>query len=83
MSSWNDCDIEILNNSFLYRQIDKLGMRSSDTAQVFFEDVRVPKKYIVGEPGMGFTYQVGLLGYEKHFCGDPIVLFLDSAHWVE
>ena len=35
-----------------------MGMWSSDTAQIFFEDVRVPKKFIVGEPGFGFTYQV-------------------------
>ncbi|XP_078278906.1 putative acyl-CoA dehydrogenase 6 [Rhinoraja longicauda] len=40
------------------RKIDKLGMRSSDTAEVFFEDVRVPTKYLIGEEGMGFTYQM-------------------------
>lgn len=33
-------------------------MRSSDTAQIFFEDVRVPQDYIIGEEGMGFTYQM-------------------------
>ncbi len=27
------------------RKLDKLGMRSSDTAQIFFEDVRVPQRY--------------------------------------
>ncbi|XP_038653491.1 probable acyl-CoA dehydrogenase 6 [Scyliorhinus canicula] len=40
------------------KKIDKLGMRSSDTAQIFFEDVRVPRKYLIGEEGMGFTYQM-------------------------
>ncbi|XP_053469016.1 probable acyl-CoA dehydrogenase 6 [Ictalurus furcatus] len=40
------------------RKIDKLGMRSSDTAEVFFEDVRVPCKNIIGQEGMGFTYQM-------------------------
>ncbi|GAA6103447.1 probable acyl-CoA dehydrogenase 6 [Tachysurus ichikawai] len=40
------------------RKIDKLGMRSSDTAEVFFEDVRVPCKNVIGEEGMGFTYQM-------------------------
>lgn len=38
--------------------IDKLGMHSSDTVQVFFEDVRVPAKNIIGEEGAGFTYQM-------------------------
>lgn len=33
-------------------------MWSSDTAQVFFDDVRVPCTNIIGEEGMGFTYQM-------------------------
>lgn len=40
------------------RRIDKLGMRSSDTAEVFFDDVRVPCKNIIGQEGLGFTYQM-------------------------
>lgn len=40
------------------RKIDKLGMWSSDTAEVFFDDVRVPCKNIIGQEGMGFTYQM-------------------------
>ncbi len=40
------------------RKLDKLGMRSSDTAQIFFEDVRVPQRYLVGKEGEGFTYQM-------------------------
>ncbi|KAM9304582.1 putative acyl-CoA dehydrogenase 6 [Morus bassanus] len=40
------------------KKIDKLGMRSSDTAQIFFEDVRVPSKNLIGEEGNGFTYQM-------------------------
>ncbi|XP_050795663.1 probable acyl-CoA dehydrogenase 6 [Gopherus flavomarginatus] len=45
------------------KKIDKMGMRSSDTAQIFFEDVRVPSKYLIGEEGMGFTYQ--MLQFQK------------------
>ncbi|WP_316227917.1 MULTISPECIES: acyl-CoA dehydrogenase family protein [unclassified Bradyrhizobium] len=40
------------------RKLDKMGMRSSDTAQIFFDDVRVPKRNRVGEEGEGFTYQM-------------------------
>jgi len=40
------------------RKLDKLGMRSSDTAQIFFDNVRVPKRNRVGEEGHGFTYQM-------------------------
>src|SRR5437762_5445204 len=40
------------------RKLDKLGMRASDTAQIFFDNVRVPQRYRIGEEGMGFIYQM-------------------------
>jgi citronellyl-CoA dehydrogenase len=40
------------------RTLDKMGMHSSDTAQIFFEAVRVPQRNRIGEEGMGFTYQM-------------------------
>ena len=40
------------------RKLDKLGMRSSDTAQIFFDGVRVPKRFRIGEEGKGFVYQM-------------------------
>jgi len=40
------------------RKIRKLGMHSSDTAQIFFDDVRVPQRFRIGDEGMGFTYQM-------------------------
>ncbi|KAL5010821.1 hypothetical protein ScPMuIL_013126 [Solemya velum] len=40
------------------RNIDKLGCHSSDTAEIYFEDVRVPQSHLIGEEGMGFTYQM-------------------------
>ena len=40
------------------QKIHKIGMHSSDTAQLFFDDVRVPKKNIIGQEGMGFTFQM-------------------------
>ncbi len=39
-------------------KIDKLGMRSSDTAQVFFDQVRVPQSHRIGAEGMGFMLQM-------------------------
>src|ERR1700721_2406318 len=40
------------------RKLDKLGMRSSDTAQIFFDNVRIPQRFLIGEEGKGFTYQI-------------------------
>jgi len=38
--------------------ISKIGMHASDTTILTFEDVRVPAENIIGEEGMGFTYQM-------------------------
>jgi citronellyl-CoA dehydrogenase len=40
------------------RKLDKLGMRSSDTAQIFFDNVRVPQRNRIGEENKGFSYQM-------------------------
>ena len=40
------------------RKLDKMGMRSSDTAQIHFDEVRVPKRNRIGEEGKGFVYQM-------------------------
>ena len=37
------------------RELDKLGMRSSDTAELAFDDVRVPADALLGEEGRGFV----------------------------
>jgi len=36
------------------RDEDKMGLRGSVTSQLFFEDCRVPKENLLGEPGEGF-----------------------------
>lgn len=42
----------------LSKPLDKMGMRASDTAQVFFDNVRVPQRNLVGAEGMGFMMQM-------------------------
>lgn len=39
-------------------RLNKLGMRCSDTAQLFFDDVVVPQSYRIGEEGKGFQMQM-------------------------
>jgi citronellyl-CoA dehydrogenase len=38
------------------KKLEKAGNWASDTAELFFEDVRVPTRYLVGQEGMGFMY---------------------------
>ena len=40
------------------RKLDKLGMRSSDTAELTFTDLRVPVTNTIGEIGRGFQQQM-------------------------
>jgi citronellyl-CoA dehydrogenase len=47
------------------RTLDKLGMRASDTAQIFFDGVRVPKRNRIGEEGKGFVYQMTQFQQER------------------
>ncbi len=40
------------------QKIEKIGMHSSDTAQLFFDNVRVPRRNLVGQEGIGFMLQM-------------------------
>jgi len=47
------------------RKLKKVGMDSSDTAQLHFDDVRVPQRYRIGAEGMGFMYQMEQFQIER------------------
>ncbi len=40
------------------QKIKKIGMNASDTAQIFFDNVRVPKRNLIGTEGTGFMMQM-------------------------
>lgn len=40
------------------QKIHKIGMHSSDTAQLFFDNVRVPRRNLIGMEGSGFMLQM-------------------------
>mgnify|MGYP000750342963 CR=1 FL=1 len=44
---------------------DKMGIRLSNTTEVVFEDVRVPKDHIIGEIGQGFKIAMGTLNESR------------------
>jgi alkylation response protein AidB-like acyl-CoA dehydrogenase len=47
------------------RNLDKVGMHAQDTAELFFEDVRVPVENRLGEEGKGFRYMASNLAQER------------------
>ncbi len=60
-------------------KLDKLGQRSSDTAIIFFDDVRVPARNLIGEEGKGFTYQMQQFQEERLFLSASILLAMDAC----
>lgn len=47
------------------RNLDKVGLKAQDTAELFFDNVRVPKENLLGEEGMGFIYLMQQLPQER------------------
>ncbi len=47
------------------RNLDKIGMHSQDTAELFFTDVRVPAANLLGDEGKGFHYLTANLAQER------------------
>src|SRR5690606_31324738 len=61
------------------KKLDKLGMRSSETAQVFFDNVRVPQRYRIGQEGMGFMMQMMQFQEERLFGAANILKGLENC----
>jgi citronellyl-CoA dehydrogenase len=49
------------------RKLQKIGNHSSDTAELFFEDMRVPARFVLGEENRGFTYLM------QNFQGERLI----------
>ena len=61
------------------RKLRKIGMNASDTAQIFFDEVRVPQRYRIGEEGQGFTYQMLQFQEERLWGAANALQGLDKA----
>jgi alkylation response protein AidB-like acyl-CoA dehydrogenase len=62
------------------RNLKKLGMKGSDTAELFFEDVRVPTANLLGsEEGQGFYQLMKQLPWERLMIGVTALGFIDFA----
>ncbi|MDA8596541.1 acyl-CoA dehydrogenase family protein [Flavobacteriaceae bacterium] len=53
-------------------KLNKLGWRASDTAEISFEDVRIPKSNLMGEAGKGFGYIM------QHFALERLIMGINA-----
>jgi citronellyl-CoA dehydrogenase len=60
------------------QKIHKIGMNCSDTAQLFFDEVRVPLHHTIGEEGKGFTYQMLQFQEERLWAACKVLRSLDG-----
>jgi len=70
------------------RKLKKLGLKAQDTAELFFEDVRVPKSALLGKENGGFYQLMEQLGQERliiavHSAAHCEAMFEDTRTWVK
>lgn len=61
------------------RKLEKLGFASQDTAELVFENVRVPKENLLGAAGQGFAYMMEKLAIERLICAISNVAAAERA----
>lgn len=47
------------------RNLEKMGLKAQDTAELFFDNVRIPKENVLGEPHKGFYHLMHALAEER------------------
>lgn len=61
------------------RKVRKIGMNSSDTGLIYFDNVRVPQRYRIGAEGQGFIYQMQQFQEERLWVAANSLLKLDQC----
>ena len=62
-----------------HRKLNKLGMRCSDTAEIYFDEVRVPQRNRIGDEGAGFFYQMLQFQEERLWGAANVILGLENC----
>jgi len=63
----------------LAKKLKKLGNNSSDTGELVFEDVRIPRRNLIGEEGKGFYYIMGNFQDERLIAASMAVAAAQQA----
>ena len=61
------------------KKLRKIGMHASDTGQIFFDDVRVPQRFRIGDEGAGFTYQMLQFQEERLWAAANTLVGMENA----
>ena len=61
------------------RNLKKLGMHSQDTAELSFQNVKVPATHVLGSPMLGFQYLLEKLAIERLICAISSVATAEAA----
>jgi citronellyl-CoA dehydrogenase len=61
------------------RKIKKIGMNASDTGLIYFDEVRVPQRYRIGEEGQGFMYQMMQFQEERLWAASSCLQSLSNC----
>ncbi|HXE20843.1 MAG TPA: acyl-CoA dehydrogenase family protein [Rhodoferax sp.] len=61
------------------RKIRKIGMNASDTGLIYFDEVRVPQRNLIGQEGQGFIYQMQQFQEERLWAGANALSALDGC----
>lgn len=70
------------------KKIKKIGMNASDTGLIYFDEVRVPQRYLIGAEGSGFMYQMMQFQEERLWCAASCIQSLSNCiawtvEWVQ
>ena len=61
------------------KKLRKIGMNSSDTGLIYFDEVRVPQRYLIGQEGQGFIYQMQQFQEERLWCAASGLVAMDEC----
>ncbi|NWI15151.1 ACADL protein, partial [Crypturellus soui] len=70
------------------RKLQKMGLKAQDTAELFFEDVRLPARALLGKENKGFYYLMGELPQERLVIADMAIarcefMFEETRNYVK
>lgn len=61
------------------RNLKKMGKKAQDTAELFFNNVRIPKENVLGDPAKGFSYLMDALAEERLIAAAEFIAAAQKA----